>query len=154
MEVEDNVGDARTNAAKEIKQKIREVAEVVFHVIAKDPKKEHVPRDMHEAAVQEHAGENRNEGVFEVSMAGKGGADMRRNSGVGHDEGLTLVRAQSDLIEEDDDVRQNEKSVDDRVGAPRIQVFDGDEHAMESSARLGESCPVAPSFALKSFNSV
>jgi len=37
VEVEDNVGDARTNAANEIKQKIREVAEVVLHVIAKDP---------------------------------------------------------------------------------------------------------------------
>ena len=85
-------------------------------------------------------------------MAGKGGANMRWDSGVGHDEGLALVRAQGDLVKKDDDVRQNEKSVDDRVGAPRVQVFDGDEHAMESSADLWESGPVAASFALKSFN--
>src|ERR1700730_5578533 len=101
---------------------------------------------MHEAAMQEHAGENGKEGVFQVAMAGEGGADMRRDSGVGHDEGLTLVRSERDLIEKDDDVRQNEKDVDDRVGAPRVQVFDGDEHAMGSSASLWESGSVAPSF--------
>jgi len=154
VEIEDDVGDAGTDAADEIEQEIREVAEVVFHVIAKNPEEEHVPGDMNESAMEEHASENGKKGEFEVVVAVEGGADMRRDRGVGHDEGIALVRAQGDLVKKDDDVRQNEKSVDDRVGAPRVQVFDGDEHAMESSARLGESGSVAPSFALKSFNFV
>src|SRR5580692_7085776 len=103
---------------------------------------------MHEAAMQEHTGENRKEGVFEVAVAGKGCADMRRNSGIGHDEGLTLVRTQGDLVKKNDHVRQNEKNVDDRVGAPRVEVFDGDEHAMGSSASLWKCGSIAPSFAL------
>ena len=94
---------------------------------------------MHEAAMQEHAGENGKEGVFQVAMAGESSADMRRNSGIGHDEGLALVRAQGDLVKKNDDVRQNEKDVDDRVGAPRVQVFDGDEHAMGSLPAYGKA---------------
>jgi|SRR5579863_4861882 len=109
---------------------------------------------MHKAAMQEHAGENRKQSVLDVPVAGECCTDMRGDGGIGHDEGLTLVRAERDLVKKDDDVRQNEKSVDDRVGAPRVQVFDGDEHAMESSASLWECGSISPSFALKSFDFV
>ena len=51
VEIKDNVGEARTNAANEIEQEVGEVAEVILYVVAENPEEEHVPGDMHEAAV-------------------------------------------------------------------------------------------------------
>ena len=58
MKVKDNVGDPGTDAANQVKQKIWEVAEVVFHVIPEDPEEKHVSADVKPVIVQEHAGEN------------------------------------------------------------------------------------------------
>ena len=38
------------------------MAQVVFHIAAKDPQKEHVSEDVQKAAVQEHAGHEWNKG--------------------------------------------------------------------------------------------
>ena len=131
VEIKDNVGEARTNAANEIEQEVGDVAEVIFDVVAENPEEEHVTGDMHEATVEEHAGENREKRGFEAAVAGEDPADVRGDGGVGHHEGLVLVRRQCELVEKDDYVRQNEKSIDDRIGPAGVQVFDWDEHALD-----------------------
>ena len=134
--IKNNVCETRTNAANEIEEEVGEVAEVVFDVVAENPEEEHVSCDMHKAAVQEHTGENGEKRGFEVSVAAESAADVGGDGGVGHHEGLVLVRRQSDLVEEHDDVRQNEKCIDDRIGPAWVQVFERDEHSLVSPVCL------------------
>ena len=46
MVVEDNMRKARTDAADKIEEKVREMAKVVFHVVAEDPEEEHISGDV------------------------------------------------------------------------------------------------------------
>jgi len=85
--------------------------------------------------VHKHAGKNGQEGSFEAAVAVEGEADVVGDGGVGQLEGLVLTRRECELVEKDDDVRQNEKRVDDRVGAARIQVFERDEHSLACLVR-------------------
>ncbi len=70
--------------------------------------------------MHEHAGENGQEGSFETAVAVEGEADVVGDGGIGQFEGLVLTWRHCELVEKDDDVRQNEKRVDDRVGPARI----------------------------------
>ena len=72
MEIEDDVRKAGPDAAGEIEEKIEEVAEVIFDVIAEDPQEEHVAGDVQKSAMQEHTGEDRQEGGFEIAVAIQG----------------------------------------------------------------------------------
>jgi hypothetical protein len=128
VEIKEDVGETRAYAANQIEKKVRYVAEMVFHIVAENPEEEHVSGDVHEAAVQEHTCEDREQGSFKIAMAAQDASDVRGDGSVGHHEGLVLVWGQGELVEKDDHVRQNEKSVDDGVGPPGIQVFERDEH--------------------------
>ncbi len=130
MKVEKDMREPGTYTAGEIEKQVREMAEIVFHVIAKDPQEEHVASNVSEAAVQEHACENGEERSFEAPVATEKTADVRGDSGVGHDEGIPLMPCQGALIEEDDDIGQNEHRVDDRVGPAWVQIFERDEHSL------------------------
>ena len=90
MEIEENMEKVRAYAASEIKEEIGEVAEIVFDVVAKDPKKKHVPGDMQKAHVKKHAGEERKEGKFKADVAVEERADMGRDGGIGEKEILVL----------------------------------------------------------------
>jgi len=46
MVVEDDMRKAGTDAANKIEEKVGKMAEVVFHVIAEDPEKEHISGDV------------------------------------------------------------------------------------------------------------
>ena len=92
------------------------MAEVVFHVVAEDPEEEHVSGDVQEAAVEEHAGEDGEKGGFKSDVAAEEGRDAGGDGGIGQHESLVLMRRQCELVKEDDDVRQNEESIDDGVG--------------------------------------
>ena len=130
MVVEDDMREAGADAANEIEEKVGKMAEVVFHVVAEDPEEEHISSDVQKAAVHEHAGKNREEGGFEAAVAVEREADVVGDGGIGQLEGLVLTRRQCELVKKDDDVRQNEKGVDDRVGPARIQVFERYEHSL------------------------
>lgn len=56
--IKNDVCEAGTDAASKVEKKIGEVAEVVFDVIAENPEEKHVPGDVHESAMEEHAGED------------------------------------------------------------------------------------------------
>ena len=83
VEVEEDVREARADSADEIEEKVGEVAEVVFHVVAEDPEEEHVTGDVQEAAMQEHAGEEGKKGGFEAAVAAEGQADVVGDGGIG-----------------------------------------------------------------------
>lgn len=55
------------------------MAEIVFHVVTEDPQEEHVASDVHEAAMQEHAGEKGNQCGFKAAMAVQDTSDVRGN---------------------------------------------------------------------------
>ena len=153
MEVEEDVRETRANSADEIEEKVREVAEVVFHVVAEDPEEEHVTGYMEEAAMHEHAGEQGKKGGFEAAMTAEGQSNVVRKGGIGCLEGHLLAMGKSEFVEKHDDVRQDEKRVDDRIGPAGVQVFEGDEHAVGLvSRRLGESCAVSLALALQPFD--
>ena len=44
--VEDDMREARTDSTNKIEEKIREMAKVIFHVVAEDPEEEHVSGDV------------------------------------------------------------------------------------------------------------
>ena len=54
-------GDVRQrsdDARRQIERRVAEVPEVVLDVVAEDPEKQHVPQQVHEAAVHEHGRES------------------------------------------------------------------------------------------------
>src|SRR5579859_536544 len=99
MQIENDVRQVCADAAGNIEEQIHRVAEIVLDVVAEDPEKQHVAADMDPALVQKHAGDEGKECAFEadVPTAQKAG-DVRRNSGVGGDERLILMRAQRELV--------------------------------------------------------
>lgn len=130
MEIEEDMEEIRADAAEQIEEEIGEMAEVVFDVIAEDPEEEHVAADVKEARVEEHAGEQWQEGGFEGNVAGKESGDVRGDGGVRELEGVLLSGSECELEKEDDDVREDEKNVNDGVGLVRIEIFERDEHAI------------------------
>ena len=87
----------------------------LLDVVAEDPQGPHVADDVHEAAVQEHAGDER-----PVAVDGK--ADCHRPVGVaiagGHDpeqvdEGFELLRAERQLEQKDQDVDEDQRPRDE-----------------------------------------
>ena len=120
--------------------------EIVFNIVPKYPKEEHVSCNMQKAAVKEHAGDQGNKRCFKADMAIEKAADVRGDRGVGHHKSLVLRGRQRQLKKEYDDVRQNEESIDDGVGPAGVQVFERDEHSLvwllqSSVSRVGASHP-------------
>ena len=128
--IKNNVRETGTDAASEVEKKIGDVAEVIFHVVSENPEEEHVPGDVHEAAMHEHAGENGQQCGFQAAVSVESQADVIGDGGVGQLEGLLLAVREREFVKKDDDVRQNEKGIDDRIGLPWVQVFERDEHSL------------------------
>ena len=51
----------RADTAYKVKPEISQMAQPVFHISAKHPQEKHVSQDVQEAAVQKHAGDERND---------------------------------------------------------------------------------------------
>src|SRR2546421_6286069 len=63
--------ERRDRTASHIEHEEAQMPESVLHVVAEDVEKEHVPEQVHEAAVEEHAGQYRDEARHRVSGAVK-----------------------------------------------------------------------------------
>ena len=68
-------------------------------------------------------------------MAVEGQAYVVGDGCVGENKRLRLMTGKRGLIEEDDDIRQDEQGVDDRISPAWVQVFDGDEHTLACLAQ-------------------
>ena len=53
------VGECRQHAGHQVEEQILNVAESRFDVVAEHPQEQHVADEVHQAAVDEHAGEHR-----------------------------------------------------------------------------------------------
>lgn len=104
------------------------MAEVILDVVTEDPEEEHIAGDVQKAHVKKHAGEEGEEGGFEASVASQEAADVRWNGGVGVKEDFGLSGREGELVEEDDDVGQDEKRIDDGRSAMGVEIFERDEH--------------------------
>lgn len=94
VKIEGDMEKVGADSANKIEKKIGEVAEVVFHIVAKNPEEEHVAADVQPTAVQEHAGQDGEEGGIEGDMAREEGRDASRDGGIGHHEGVVLMRSE------------------------------------------------------------
>ena len=115
----------------------------VLDVVAKDPKEKHIAGDVQDPGVQKHAGEQRQKRGLKRSVAGKPGGEAGGDSGVGGHEQLKGVGRQRVLVNKNEDVEEDERGVDDRVGAAGIQVFERNEHERESELQgtgNGQNC--------------
>jgi hypothetical protein len=64
------------------------VAEEIFHIVAKNPKKKHVPGNVGDTGVQKHAGYQREKRTDEIDISCKKSGKARGNGGIGHQESL------------------------------------------------------------------
>src|ERR1700730_1025411 len=122
---------ARADPAKQVKEQVSDVAIEVLHVVAENPQEKHVASDVQDSGVQEHAGEQGQQGGLKGSLAGKRGGEPGWDGGIGDHEGVEGVRRQSVLVEENEDVGGDEGVVDDGISAAGIQIFKRDEHERE-----------------------
>ena len=106
-----------------VKHQVAEVAEEILDVVAEDPQEQHVSRDMRDARVQKHAGQQRQKCSVEIDVARKVCRETRRNRGVGHQERFQEVGRQGELIEKDGHVGADQGNVNHRHGAVRRLVF-------------------------------
>ena len=104
------------------------MSEAVLDVVSGDPQKEHVSEQVQKVGVEKHGGEERHEGVRRPrTLPFEGDQEPRL------DHPLPLrVRREEEPPDEDDDVREDEKVVHEREGAPRIDVADRDDHSAPS----------------------
>ncbi len=120
--------------------------EIVFNIVSKNPKEEHVSCNVQKTAVKEHAGEQGNKRCRKADMAGEKAVDVRGDRRIGHHKCLVLRGRQRLLKKEYDDVRQNKESIDDGIGPAGVQVFERDEHSLvwllqSSISRVGAPHP-------------
>src|SRR6266852_3643516 len=112
--------------------------EEVFHVVAEDPEKKHVPGDMQPVGGEKHARDQWQERNFESGMTCQEGRDSRGHHAVRQKKrigaALRKRRLQADLVNENRDVAENERDVDEGIGARWVEVLKRDEHGKRSAA--------------------
>ena len=93
------------------------MAQPVLHISAKHPQEKHVPENVQKAAMQKHAGHQRHKGrallragVRERTFGANGNeAELLHQQ-------ISRTRRKRELIDEDENVRQNQQDIDDREG--------------------------------------
>src|SRR5713226_766562 len=128
----------RSDPTNQIKEEIRNMAEEIFDIIAKDPEKEHVPGDVQEARMKKHTGDQWQEGYFEAGVSGQEGGEAGRHCGVGEEQGVKRPMRErgfeTELVNEQRDVGKDQRDIDERIGARWVEVLERDEHGKRSAA--------------------
>ena len=80
-------------AAAQIERQVTKVAEVIFHVVAKNPQCPHIEDQMQPGSVQEHGAEQRNEGAGQRYVAAymERRRQPRRQYSKLHDENIAVI---------------------------------------------------------------
>lgn len=123
------MGERSQNPTQDVEDDVFGVPHRIFDVIAEDPEIEHVAQQMHPAAVEKHAGEQREGGrngngrVFrERGMAEHNG----RDGTIVKDKRLAWFLGQALLIEKDRHAEGNEDDRDEGESFGWIVVVKGD----------------------------
>src|SRR5262249_47399203 len=107
----------------------------ILHIVAEDPEVEHIPGDVQQVGVQEHRGQQRDVDRLRLAVRAplKGEIDVVRdgirNGGEGCLEAIAVVL----LGDEDDDVENDKRVVDERETSPWSWVVADWNHEHTSS---------------------
>ena len=138
MEIEQHVQQSGAEPAREVKKEIQEVAEEILDIVPEDPKKEHVSGDVQEAGMEKHAGDQWQKGDLEAGVAGEECRDAGGDHGVRKKMGFKgAVRKSSlkaELVDEDHDVGEDQRDIDEGIGPRWVEIFERDEHGIRSAA--------------------
>src|SRR5437868_10695993 len=103
------------------------MAQIVFYVVAEDPKKEHVACHMKKTSVQEHRGKKwkKGSGRTVIRVPGEDGYRVSRHHSKFCDEGIQLAAAlhsDREFPQEDQHIQDNQKVVDEWRRKTRLVV--------------------------------
>jgi len=100
------------------------MAESIFDVAPENPQKPHIADDMEKAAVQEHAGEERQESFeWRVTMSFERQLNVRGGKGVGLNERLARRWGKGNLVNENEHVRSDQQQRHNRESSAWVQVL-------------------------------
>ena len=104
------------------------MAKEIFNIVAKNPKKKHIARDVSETGVQKQAGYQREKRANEIDVPGNERWEAHGNHGIGHQEGFKRVWGERDFVQENSNIRADEQNVNDWESPVRVKIFEWNEH--------------------------
>ena len=127
----DYMDQSRANTRQQIEQQERQVAHLIFEIVAEDPQKQHVADQMHPAIVQKHRSDQR----FKCNSV----RDARRNDGIVEvylvDQSRVLRHPY--IAEEDQNVRSHQDIDNKRRSIRRVMIADRKHEATLGFPRPG-----------------
>src|SRR5207253_9912397 len=111
--VEDRVDDPGAKSAEQIKQKVSEMAQAVFNVVAENPQVPHVADQVQPAAMQEHRGEKRHDDRRQRKMRLRPSEHGRRHHAVELDEWFEIA-AEREFVKKDNHVDEDDENRNER----------------------------------------
>jgi hypothetical protein len=102
-----------SNSAEEIKDKVPEMSQAIFNIIAEDIEEPHVPEDMKESSVKKH-GTQKREILFKCcKMSREFGIGVSQRDNAIEIEGFFQMRSLSELPYKNKDIEANHGNIDD-----------------------------------------
>jgi hypothetical protein len=114
------------------------MSEEIFHIVAENPEKEHVPGEVQESGMEKHAGHQGHEGSFKTGVSHQESRETSGNRGVREEQGfIGPVRERSleaELVNKHSDVGKDKCDVDEGIGSRRVEVLEWNEHGKRPAA--------------------
>lgn len=126
VRIGEDLGEASSEAADQVKEEKAEMAQGIFDVVAEDPEIEHVSEEVQESAMEEHGRKNgegdrhRRKLMEDLSMD-----DLIGNRTPFKDKVLTFNNIQGNLVKKDQTIGQDDSNGDQGKGRGGIIVFEG-----------------------------
>src|SRR5260370_21610991 len=121
-----------SDSANHIKKQIGDVTKKVFDVFGEDPKKQPVPREVQEAGIEKHARNQGHEGNLKAGVSRQEGRKAGWDRGVWKKQSVERSPGkcgfQADLVDKYDDVGEDQRDIDEGIGARWVEVLEWDEH--------------------------
>ena len=120
--IDGDLAEIGADSGEQIKDEIREVAEVVFDVIPENVKEEHVAEDVHPSFMKEHGGEEGNDDLRKTCV---GSPDVGGHESEDVEERAEFRTAKREFVEKDEDVQGDQEGVDEGKTVTGLIVFEG-----------------------------
>jgi len=110
------VNQASGNPAKQVEEKVTEMAKPIFDVISEDIEEPHIPKDMHKTTMEKHRGKE-GEDLFESrKLSGKDWVRITHRNNPIEEKGLSELGTQGELPEEGKAIGDDDQDIDHRIG--------------------------------------